>query len=264
MFIESLFSSRRAVPLFSTSHFVQWVHSIHSLIDFRFDCRRDLIRWVSVWKSRSVSFVLKKRKFDSLCSLLMHQRGILLLHLRFDSLWDWVCWVSVFESRCVSFVLKKRKLDSLCSLVMHQTEILLLELRFDSIGDWVCWVSVFESRCVSFVLKKRKFDSLCSLVMHQTGILLLHLWFDCCGDWVCWVSVWKSRSVSKKRKWLWRFEMWQMRNVVFIEGECRENPSTNRKETRVTVFPCVSSSLKRRMCKNMSKIESFQVVYTRS
>ena len=45
--------------------------------------------------------VLKKRKFDSLCSLVTHQRGILLLHLRFDSKRDRVCWVSVFESRSV-------------------------------------------------------------------------------------------------------------------------------------------------------------------
>ena len=89
------------------------------LVYLRFDCRRDGVCWVSVWKSRSVSIVLKKRKFDSPCSLVMHQTGILLFDLRFHSLLDRACWVSVWKSRSVCFVFKKGKFDSLCSLVMH-------------------------------------------------------------------------------------------------------------------------------------------------
>ena len=88
---------------------------------------------MSVFESR---FVLKKRKLDSLCSLVLHQTGILLLQLRFDSVSrSSVLSVCVRKSICV---LKKRKFDSLCSLVLHQTGILLLDLRFDSRRDGVC------------------------------------------------------------------------------------------------------------------------------
>ena len=80
-------------------------------------------------KSICLSFVLKKSKFDSLCSLVMHQTESFApstpMSIRVHD--KVVVSVCVKKSICVSVVLKKRKFDSLYSLVMHHKGLLLLE-----------------------------------------------------------------------------------------------------------------------------------------
>ena len=103
-----------------------------------------------------MSFVSKKRKFDSLCCFEVQQTNVLLLYLRFDSRRDLNRRVSMWKSQSVSFVSKKRKFDSLCCFEVQQTNVLLLSLRYDSERDWVCWVSVWKKSICVFCVEEEK------------------------------------------------------------------------------------------------------------
>jgi hypothetical protein len=77
------------------------VYSVRSvrLHDFevrlRFHCLRDLVWWVSVWKSADEDMREMKRVRGSPCYFVMHQPDVVLLCLRFDCCRDEVWWVSV-------------------------------------------------------------------------------------------------------------------------------------------------------------------------
>ena len=160
-------------------------------------------RWVSAWKSRSVSFVLKKRKFDSLCCFEVQKTNVLLLYLRFDSTPRFnvgeclcekvdlclLCWRRENSTHCV---VSKCRRQMFCSFI---SVFCSFYLRFDCRRDLKLeWVSVWKSRSVSFVLKKRKFDSLCCFEVQKTNVLLLYLRFDSIWDLIR-VSVCVKKSI---------------------------------------------------------------------
>ena len=103
------------------------------LLCLRFGSERVRVCSVSIWKSRSVCFVWKKRKFNSLCCFEVQQTNVLLLCLRFDCCGDLIRWVSVWKSRSVSSVWRRENsthcVVSKCSRQMFCSFVSDLVLR---------------------------------------------------------------------------------------------------------------------------------------
>ena len=146
------------------------------LLSLRFDSIRDQVEWVSVWKSRSVSFVLKKRKFDSLCCFEVQKTNVLLLYLRFDSTPRFklgeclcekvdlclLCWRRENSTHCV---VSKCRRQMFCSFIsdLIQSEIKLSECLCEKVDlCLLCWRRENSTHCVVSKCRRQMFCSFIS------------------------------------------------------------------------------------------------------
>ena len=127
------------------------------LLYLRFDCWRDVVWWVSVWKSADgYTYCLdeeRERERERMRITVLFRNASARCCAPLSPIWF------LERSSVVSVCVKKCR--------------------------WVYVLSRWRER-------EREWGLRCCFVMHQPDVVLLSLWFDCRWDLVWWVSVWKS------------------------------------------------------------------------
>ena len=158
------------------------------LLSLRFDCIRDIVWWVSVWKSADgYTYCLdeeREREWRLRCCFVMHQPDVVLLSLRFDSYQRYsVVSVCVKKCRWVYVLSRWRERMRITVLFRNASARCCAPLSPIWFEERYSVVSVCVKKCRwVYVLsrwreREREWGLRCCFVMHQPVDPFSPIWF---------------------------------------------------------------------------------------